>query len=215
MFRGISRIAATTLIRHAKDFDVATLSEMIRSMHESGEPHESFVVFIILATGLRFADLSEMRFGWMDWAGKARKEHVSLEIHLAKNIKSPNKLRQLCIPMAWIPAMPFAWKEDFEKWLESPVDKVVTHGLSLDDINVAIKCSSNSGGGTSYSFRRNFIHRIIQQHSKRRGPPNYEECLKFPLHHNMLRAVYDRKFSDKRSNAPAESDGDDEEDEED
>jgi hypothetical protein len=226
LMRSLNRQAAALAPRHAKDFDEKTLMAIVKSMHANGDLVASYVAFFCMTTGFRFADMSHMRFSWICWQ-TVQPDMVVLEVHITKTIKNPANFTHLRIPAAWIPEIGAAFLSNFRTWLRtSDPQETITGELDLVEYNATIKFHSPTGGGTSYSFRRNFMHRLLSRFTKN-GKPEYKKCLEFSLHadEKMLKSAYERRASEVQQAADAaqgnqeeaeeDDDDEDEEDEED
>lgn len=212
--RGMARAAALYVPRHARDFDVAVLTRIVTDMYEAGYQHHSFIAFTILSFGLRFSDLKEVQHQWVSW-GMHDERLAIVEVHLAKNIKSTQGFTQLRVPLEWMPQAPSDFLSAFARWLRAGVGSLAQE-ITLHDFNAWIKVHSPTGGGTSYSFRRNFMHRLLARLTNKNGIPNYKECAKYSLHHDekMLKSAYEKRISEIPTASPAQADDEEDEEEE-
>lgn len=172
--------------RHARDFDLTTLVNSINSMPHI--PARSALALMTL-TGARNADILNIRDHRQLLVNA---NSIQLDVKVAKNRRDVNKAVTLTISHHMS-----VWNK-LSREVQNDIASFRCSTLSTGLLNIAIH--KVLPGATSYSFRRGYIHAIIDAFTTPDGTTTWDKVTEFTLHFNVatLKAFYAKKARDIR-----------------
>ena len=172
-------------VDHAKDMDMETAARIIEAL--TG-PFQA-TAWLMLMTGARVADLLRLCRDQFSF------EQAMLKIHFkyTKGRRSEKKAYTLALP--YLEEFPIPVSVQYA--LNVPPQALVCT-VSVDDFNNALKALGEQFEGyTSYSFRRLFVHRVIERFTNEECMVAWAEVVKLTGHVSIetVRTSYAKKFT--------------------
>jgi hypothetical protein len=179
-------------INHAVDMPDDMLVEIAEAMLLSENPTLGVMAAIQLSLGIRHADGCKILRRDLIW--RSTEGNIVCDVTEAKNIQSPSDTQRLVIPQKLRPIFSEPMEAATVAYLEEDPD-VPLYTIDLDTYNKAIKAASPHGIGTSYTFRRNYIKRVLESTELEANEPDFKAAVRYTLHHDVksLKAHYTTK----------------------
>lgn len=186
--------AASVKVNHAPD---QGREYLIHSLYSAPPSSCRTVAALMTLLGLRCADWGSL------WSTQfaISSASVAVEVRVAKNRKNPGEvvtLRLLSTMPVWDDRLAEIITQGTEHARENPTEG--EHLLSVTTTNLLAWCKKNFDKKvTTYTFRRSYIHAIIDMCTDEEGHTDYEKVSKYTLHfeEKTVRSAYAVHVSDK------------------
>lgn len=138
--------------------------------------------WLLASTGLRAADAARLMKKQIRMDDKARVLHI--EVRLSKNRRRRGERAQVSIPYDWFCPPPPSFRQIFTEVTD---DCQLFGNWSATRVNELLRKMSPGRVLTSYSFRKTFIHNLVERLDK-----DFSEAQKYTLHFSTdtIRAYY-------------------------
>jgi integrase len=196
----VNLLCAENPTKHAVDFEVVHLVRMITILFDNEELESAWMLFLMLQTGHRCQDLARLK----KCQFRMEDTGLSLELRVTKSTRHPQGRFSMSLPVEWLVPFP----QYIISYFDSELALKERRETLVPDAGYAIANSLLSDvsvpAATTYSFRRSFMHRIIERFTDETGWVDYERAASYSLHDNVktLRASYTRHVSDGEREEP-------------
>jgi len=171
--------------KHACDY---TLEQLMDALRKFRNPLVMKAAWLILSIGLRHEDLAELCGKNMYWTTI---ETVMVDVNFAKQRRTRSETTVIHLPTSWLPAFVLT-QESF-----ATGKRLVCPHTTTQLVNEELQRTLPQA--TTYSLRRNFIHRVLEKtKSQETNVYDFKTACKYTLHFDekSLKAYYQKKAAD-------------------
>lgn len=187
--------AAKISSRHAEDY---ALDDLVHICNHIECDFYRDVAFCVLWLGVRVSDLNHQRVENFN----IDEDNIRFDVLFSKNRRQQKHAVTILIPRADLPPLPSSLLERLGK-TSGPVFEMPVTATGLNSFLLKVvqqtKCSGTPP--TSYSLRRNFIHRVIAEMTDEVGEVAWNRVMLRTGHMsaNVLKSAYAKKAKDLRA----------------
>ena len=199
MIDDASEAAAKAPRGHAPDYCLSMLTVLYKHL----APGHQVLGWLGLAAGLRNVDFQSLQLHnlALRYAKDGTLDELIITVEFGKTIRKTTERRTVCLPRVLLP------KQQPPETLKRLSSKEGSSGwrmATVDEFNQEARLAARRadtiyrrGAPTTYSFRRNFVHRVIS-HCKGPIGVNWEQVTKYTLHFSdeNVRANYELTAAD-------------------